>query len=74
MSEKVGVAQEVLNAGDRLAEGLAKIRRMLYGLCLTDPRQAWLAQKAIDEAVDAQREWNEARKNADLSTNGEEHE
>ena len=57
-------SMRLLAAGDRLAEGLANIRRMLYGLGLPDPRQAWLAQKAIEEAVDAQRNWNDERQKA----------
>lgn len=51
---------EIIKAGNRLAAAADAIRYMLYGLAL-DARQACIAQKAIDEAVDAVREWRENR-------------
>ena len=51
---------EWMDAGEKLCKGLDAIRHMLYGLAL-DARQACIAQKAIDEAVDARREWDEKK-------------
>lgn len=51
----------LLAAGDRLSQGLRNIRYVLYGLSLDDIRQATVIQKAINEAVDAQRGWDEAK-------------
>lgn len=51
---------KLLDAGDNLCAALNRIRMMLYGLAL-DMRQAGIAQRAIDEAVDAERKWRESR-------------
>jgi hypothetical protein len=53
-----------LAAGEKLADGIDAIRGMLYGLAL-DARQAVIAQKAIDEAVDARRENANTNRNDD---------
>jgi hypothetical protein len=48
------VSKELLDCGNRLADAVGNIRRMLYGLSL-DLRQAQIAQRAIDEAVACER-------------------
>src|SRR5260370_424948 len=56
-SSKTQVALFATSAsGERLSKAVDAMRYMLYGLAL-DARQAVIAQQAIDEAVDAVREW-----------------
>jgi uncharacterized protein YgfB (UPF0149 family) len=58
----------IADRGDKLAQSVDHIRYMLYGLSL-DARQAQIAQKAIDEAIDSVRSWRECRQDESSKTN-----